>query len=164
MDPRSSLEPSSQKANEEQLIAFRDRGEEFAFSLLEIREIIKSQAMTPVPNAPAAVRGVVNLRGKIMTVVELATVLGLVGKPSEDANIIVTESGDDLIGILVEEVVGVIRVPTDRVKPAPELAQSQASAHFVRGVITMEAANAAPRIIMVLQLKQVLQTLMPLSV
>ena len=60
-----------------QYLSFQLAGEEFAFGILRVKEILEYDTITRVPNAPAAVRGVINLRGSVVPVVDLALQFGL---------------------------------------------------------------------------------------
>ncbi len=122
-----------------QLLVCKVHGEEFAFPLTDILEIIPSAALTDIPNAPAAIRGMLNLRGKVVTVVDLSTVLGF--GPTADilhSHIVVAAGkGRELFGILVDGVTGVLRTASSKLQPTPELLQARASSAFVKGALVL---------------------------
>ncbi len=86
-----------------------------------VQEINRNVSMTPVPHTPPAVRGVINLRGEVVMVVDLNTVLGLppAAVSRENRNVIVKNGGEQ-IGLLVDRVADVIRAHTDELDPMPE--------------------------------------------
>ena len=119
-----------------QLLVFNVRGEECAVPLTDTREIITAMALTPVPAAPPSIRGMVNIRGRVVTVVDLAVVLGLTGE-AKGQHIVVAERGSDVFGVLVDTVTGVLRVGADSMQHAPDLVQAKPAARFVKGVVVL---------------------------
>jgi purine-binding chemotaxis protein CheW len=87
----------------------------------QVQEINRNVDMTPVPHAPQAVRGVINLRGEVVLVVDLREVLGLPpsGLTRSNRNVIVKNGGEQ-IGLLVDRVADVVRANTDDLDPMPE--------------------------------------------
>jgi purine-binding chemotaxis protein CheW len=103
------------------LVTFTLDREEFAIPVTQVREVIRVGEITRVPQAPSHVRGVANLRGRILAVVELRTRLGL--EPAvitPRSRIIVVEVGDRVLGLLVDAVLQVAKVPADTVTGAPD--------------------------------------------
>jgi purine-binding chemotaxis protein CheW len=123
-------------------LTFRLGGEEFALAVGQVREIIGRQTVTRVPHAPALVEGVINLRGKVIPVVDLGRSFGfLAGQGEADpsrASIVVVELPSDkfpaktgakgresvLAGILVDEVTDVLTLQTEEMEPNPSLGAS----------------------------------------
>ena len=123
------------RAAELQLVIFRLANEEFAVPIAQVREIIRIQNITPVPKAPIYLEGVINLRGQIIAVMDLAKRFGLeVPGRSEKARIVVSEAHGNTVGLIVDEVPEVLRLPEDQVEPTPEMLQTQVHAEFIRGV------------------------------
>jgi purine-binding chemotaxis protein CheW len=122
----------------QELIAFRIAGQEFAIDVLSIREIRGFTPATPLPQAPAFVRGVINLRGTVLPIVDLAARLGYpAAEPTSRYAIIVVEIGRQLIGLLVEGVSDIISVAGERVQPTPDVG-SELSKRFLKGVVAIE--------------------------
>jgi purine-binding chemotaxis protein CheW len=128
----------SQAADDDilQLVSFEIGVEEYAIPILAVQEINRMMPITRVPNSPPSVEGVINLRGRIIPVIDLRKRFGQ--KPAEDATdarIIVVEVGTAgrVLGFTVDRVNQVLRLSRDIVDPAPTLGQ-QASADFVQGV------------------------------
>lgn len=102
------------------VIAFRLGDLLLGISIDRIREINRNVVPTPVPAAPAAVRGVANLRGEVITVLDLRTLLGLpVCDDSSHARLLVIDSEDESIGLIVDQVADVFNVESDDRAPLP---------------------------------------------
>lgn len=107
-----------------QYLTFMLNGETFGIGILSVREIIEYGPMTEVPLMPACIRGVINLRGAVVPVVDLATRFGLQSKPITKYTCIVIvelEQSDGLqvIGMMVDAVNAVLAIPPEDVEPAP---------------------------------------------
>ena len=105
-----------------QLVTFALDREEYAVPISQVREVIRVGDLTRVPEAPQHIRGVTNLRGRILPVVELRSRLGLapLDTPGPRARIIVVETDGRILGLLVDAVLQVTRIPADSVQPPPE--------------------------------------------
>ena len=131
--------------------AVRVSNQDFCLEIMSIREIRGWTPETSLPHAPDFVRGVVNLRGTVLPIIDLADRLGL-GKtvPKERHVIVITQLGERLVGLLVEAVADILTLTEDEVQPAPDVASEMAH-RFVRGVITRNDS-----MIKLLQLEEVL--------
>lgn len=127
-----------------QLVSFEIGVEEYAIPILAVQEINRVMPITPVPHSPAAVEGVINLRGRIIPVVDMRKRFGL-PKTSEtgDSRIVVVEVGQDrrVLGFTVDRVHEVLRLPADIIDPAPAVAHhnpaevpSSPAANFITGI------------------------------
>src|ERR1700742_1433713 len=107
-----------------QFITFRSGEQEFGAGIMAIREIRGWTETTPLPHAPDYVRGVINLRGVVLPVVDLKARLGL-GRTQADPKhvIVVVQAGDRTIGILVDAVSDILTVTGGEIQPTPELAR-----------------------------------------
>lgn len=121
------------KEGEEQIVVFKLGGEDYGIEINQVREIIRKREITPVPRQPPYVEGVINVRGTIIPVVNLKKRFGLAGDPSTQPHTIIVESGDGLVGILVDSVSEVIRVPRDRIHKPPSVSMSVDS-QYLRGI------------------------------
>ena len=106
-------------------LTFRLGAEEFGLEILKVQEIIKMMEITKVPRTPAFVRGVINLRGKVIPVVDLRLKFDMEGKVNTDKTcvIVVTvhrKSGAVVMGIIVDEVSEVLDVAGSSIEPPPE--------------------------------------------
>lgn len=105
-----------------QLVSFYLGKEEYGVDILKVKEINKMMQLTKVPNAPYYVEGVINLRGKIIPVVDLRTKLGMSRKENDkNTRIIVVEVEEKTLGFIVDEVSEVLRIPKSVTEAPPEL-------------------------------------------
>lgn len=105
-----------------QLVSFCIGTEEFGVDILKVQEIIKLVQITRLPDTPDSVEGVINLRGRIIPVIDLRARLGLEKKEySRDNRIIVVELSGRTIGFIVDSVSEVLRIPADITEPPPTL-------------------------------------------
>jgi purine-binding chemotaxis protein CheW len=107
-----------------QYLSFQLAGEEFAFGILRVKEILEYDTITRVPNAPAAVRGVINLRGSVVPVVDLALLFGLpaTGVTKRTCVVIVEARVDEqdlVMGVLADAVSQVMELSDDAIEPPP---------------------------------------------
>lgn len=107
-----------------QYLTFQLAGEEYAFGILRVKEILEHEVITRVPNAPPAVRGVINLRGAVVPVVDLALRFGLPATAITRRTCIVivevqTEEEQLVMGVLVDAVSQVIDLAAGDIEPPP---------------------------------------------
>ena len=135
----------------EHLATFLLSGEEYGVDVRLVQEIIRVAEITPVPRAPASIKGVINLRGRVIPVIDLKRKLGLGEvEPDKRARIVVVRLADRLIGLLVDAASQVLKVPVSSVDPAPD-AVVEIDADFIRGV-----AKLPDRLIILVDLGRIL--------
>jgi len=136
-----------------QLVNFRLRDEEFGVDIDSVREITRVADITHIPEAPSFIQGVTNLRGQIIAVIDLAKQLGLepLEKLPDRARIVVTEVKGQTVGMLVDEVPGVLNLPGENIEATPELIQAKIRKDYIKGV-----AKIDKRLIVILDLEKVL--------
>jgi len=133
------------------LVTFALDREEYGIPVARVREVIRVAEITRVPQAPAHVRGVINLRGRILPVVELRSRLGLEpAAPTPRSRIVVVEVSDRVLGLLVDAVLQVAKVPHECVAPPPDEVLS-ADCDYLNGV-----ARWNGRLIILLELDKAL--------
>lgn len=121
-----------------QMVIFKLTNEEFAFEVSSVEAIIKLQAITKVPHAPAHVVGVTNLRGNIVPVIDLKKRLNLPKtEPTADTRIIVALLQDAKVGMVVDSVSQVIEIDESQVEQAPQISTSVDSS-YIRGIIKVD--------------------------
>lgn len=119
------------------LVTFRLERESFAVPIERVREVVRVTEITRVPEAPPHIRGVTNLRGRVLPVVELRTRLGLTAAvTTPSSRILVVESQGRLLGLLVDGVSRVVKVPSSSVVPPPEEVLSERT-DYIPGVARM---------------------------
>jgi purine-binding chemotaxis protein CheW len=120
-----------------ELMAFRIGAQEFCIDIVSVREIRGWTPATALPHSPQFVRGVINLRGAVLPIVDLAARLGLESAdPSSRNVIIVAQVGRQIIGLLVDAVSEILTVADGTVQPTPDVASEMAKT-FVRGVLAI---------------------------
>ncbi|HET7599853.1 MAG TPA: chemotaxis protein CheW [Gemmatimonadales bacterium] len=143
--------PAPAPAAQLQLITFRLDAEEFGIPIESVREVTRVGDITRVPRSPRHVRGVTNLRGRILPVLEIRSRLGLEPlDPGPRARIVVVEVQGRLVGLLVDAVAQVQKVAADRVVPPPDEVRS-AHTDYLTGVVHLDR-----RLIILLDLERVL--------
>jgi purine-binding chemotaxis protein CheW len=124
--------------DERELVTFRAGDQDFCLDISFVREIRGWTAATVLPHAPEFVLGVINLRGAIVPIVDLANRLGLgATKPDDRHVIVISVVGQQTVGFLVDSVADIIGVAPAAIQPTPEVA-SQSSVLFIKGVIALE--------------------------
>lgn len=110
----------------------------FGVEVLRVQEVVRHQEMTRVPLAPAAVRGLINLRGQIVTAIELRRLLGLADRPAgPDPVNVVVQTDDGTVSLLVDEIGDVLTVPADAFEPPPENLRGPAR-DLIRGAYKLD--------------------------
>jgi purine-binding chemotaxis protein CheW len=133
------------------LVTFALDREEFGIPIEQVREVIRVGEITRVPQARPHVRGVTNLRGRVLAVVEIRTRMGLpAAEITPRSRVVVVGVHDRILGILVDGVSQVVKVPAETVAPAPEEVLSPGT-DYITGV-----ARWNSRLIMLLDLEKVL--------
>ena len=121
-----------------QLVSFQLGPEEYAIDILGVQEIIRMVEVTHVPNSPHYVEGVVNLRGKVIPIINLRTRLGLsLAEPTKDTRIVVVEVAHLILGFIVDSVEEVLRLPEEFIEPPPSTGRGGAD-DFHKGVGRVE--------------------------
>lgn len=129
-------------------VIFRLGAEEYGLAISRVSGIIRYEEATPVPKAPDAVLGVINLRGRVIPIVDLCERLGR-GRlvPSAHSRIIVVDVDAGSVGLAVDAASEVVGIPIDTIGPAPEAAVSAQAADMIEGV-----ADRAGRLVILLDL------------
>ena len=146
-----SADTSTQAGAElRELIAFRVGRQEFCINVMMVREIRGWTAATALPRAPRYIRGVINLRGAVLPIVDLAVRLGLPStEPTARNVIIVVQIAQQQVGLLVDAVSDILTTSDNRIQPAPDVA-SDLVRSFVKGLLPVDG-----RMISLISLDQV---------
>ena len=117
-----------------QLVTFNLGSEEFALDILLVQEINRRVEITKVPKTPEFVEGVINLRGKIVPVLDLRKRFGLVGHEfTAQSRIIVVNIDNRVLGLLVDSVSEVLQIPAQTIEPPPPLVAG-IDAAYIKGI------------------------------
>ncbi|NHT77700.1 chemotaxis protein CheW [Ferranicluibacter rubi] len=118
-----------------EIIAFRLHDQEFCVRTISIREIRGWGPATPIPHAPSDVLGVMNLRGTVIPVIDLANKLGMPSTvPNERSAIVVAEVHGMVMGLLVDRVSDILTVATNQLQPVPEISVTSGT-DYADGII-----------------------------
>ncbi|MBV9078387.1 MAG: chemotaxis protein CheW [Methylobacteriaceae bacterium] len=125
-------------SSRQELISFRTGSQEFCVDIMSVREIRGWTPATPLPHSPDFVRGVINLRGAVLPVIDFSARLGLeTTEPSARHVIIVARVKEQVFGLLVDAVSDILTVTEDNVQPTPELAYDTAK-QIVKGLLPID--------------------------
>lgn len=121
-----------------ELIAFRIGEQEYCVDIMSVREIRGWTPATQLPHAQKYMRGVINLRGTVLPIIDLSARLGL-GYTTPEARhvIIVVRSEDQEVGLLVDAVCDILSVTDDMLQPTPNVASDTVKS-FIRGILAVE--------------------------
>ncbi len=121
-----------------QLVTFKIAEEEFGVDILKVQEIIRMMPITKVPNAPAFVEGVINLRGKVIPVIDMRKRFGMQAAPHDSqTRIKVMDLAGQIVGFVVDAVCEVLRIKESTVEPPPAVVAGIGS-EYMRGVGKLE--------------------------
>ena len=139
--------------SEIQLVVFDLASEHYGVDISDVREIMRMQNITKVPGAMSYVEGVINLRGKVLPVLDLRKRLGLkVAEQTEESRIVVVDIADGEVGVIVDAVTEVLRVPNASIEP-PSSMVAQGNSDYLRGI-----AKLTDRLIILLDLNKLLSS------
>jgi len=132
-----------------QLVTFRLDVEEYAVDILSVQEINVMQDITRMPNCPDYMEGIVNLRGKVIPVVNLRKKFGMKVRSDEGmGKIMITDIHGMIIGLVVDSVNEVLRIPAHIVEPPPALSMNT-DTKYIKGIAKMQ-----DRLIILIQLEK----------
>jgi purine-binding chemotaxis protein CheW len=151
---------AAQTAGEEkQYLTFKLGGEMFSISILCIKEIIWYANLTEVPMMPACIRGVINLRGAVVPVMDLSNRFGKASTPVVKSTCIVivevptgTAGEHQNMGVVVDSVQAVLEIPTSEIEPAPSFG-AKIRPDFIEGI-----AKVNGKFVILLNVNRVLST------
>lgn len=134
-----------------QLVTFSIGDEEFGVDILKVQEIIRTMEITKVPKAPEFVEGVINLRGKVIPIIDLRKRFGMETRAHDkNTRIIVIEINNMIVGFVVDSVSEVLRISADTVEPPPPVVAGVES-EYIKGV-----GKLADRLLIMLDLDRLL--------
>ncbi|MBB3314972.1 MULTISPECIES: chemotaxis protein CheW [unclassified Rhizobium] len=125
-------------AGSRELIAFRIGDQEFCVDIMSVREIRGWTPAMAMPHSPSYMRGVINLRGAVLPIIDLSARLGMKAtEPTQRHVIIVAQVCRKVVGLLVEAVSDILTVTDENVQPTPEIA-SELQRQFARGILAID--------------------------
>ncbi|MDD4599462.1 Chemotaxis protein CheW [bioreactor metagenome] len=130
----------------EQLVVFQLAAEEYAIPISQVKEIIRYNGTTKLPNAPGYMDGIINLRGKVIAVVDLAKKFAVATERSTAKQALIVETAGQEVGLVVDAVTEVIRLDETQIEAANGIAQSS---EFIRSI-----GKADKRLLIILDLNK----------
>lgn len=148
-----SKSSAAAEMDEKQLVIFKMAGEQYGIDIAQVQEITKMAQITSVPRSPGFVKGVVNLRGDVIPAIDMRKRLELeIGEYTDRTRIIVSEINNKKIGLIVDEVMEVLRVPSSKFEDVPGIVNDKHGRTFMDGIV-----NTDNRMIMALNLENLLE-------
>jgi len=148
-------EDKNTKSNQsEKIVVFCLGDEEFGVNISQVNRIIKIGAITRVPDTPPHIVGVLNLRGKIIVMINLAKKLGLPSKEyDKNTRVINVESSNTVTGMIVDSATELLIIDQDMIRPAPPMIAKKIHQDYLRGVAIIDE-----RVLILIDLTKVLDS------
>jgi purine-binding chemotaxis protein CheW len=126
---------------ERELIAFRIGEQEFCVDIMNVREIRGWTPATPLPRSPSYMKGVINLRGTVLPIIDLGDRFGLkTAEPTARHVIMVAHIGSRMVGLLVDAVSDIVQLTDSAIQPTPDVASDHVKT-FVKGIFAVEGGR-----------------------
>ena len=118
-------------------VVFKINEQKYCVNILTIKEICSNKEATFLPNTPSFIEGIINLRGEVLTIINLSKKLGILSTiPFQEQKILVVLIDELLIGFLVDEVIGIIHTPSEDVNDKPKMLENEVN--FINSIIKSE--------------------------
>ena len=133
-------EEAAKKNDDRQIVAFSLGSETYGVDISQVGEIIPIQKIVPVPRAPEFVEGIINLRGKVIPVLDLRKHFGFEKKErDEEQKIVLAESHGESIGVIVDSVSSVLRIQEDSIEPPASVIKGE-GVDYIAGICKMNSS------------------------
>jgi purine-binding chemotaxis protein CheW len=144
----------SDKEKAMQLVGFMIGSELFGVNILSVQEIIRTTPITPIPDSPDFIEGVINLRGNIIPVIDLRKRLNLLGDGFDENNlwIVILNVDNRVTGFIVDRVTQVLKIHSDIIKPPPDIVVAGLQSQYISGVCKIN-----DNLLILLDFNQILQ-------
>lgn len=141
--------PTAVETDLRQMVNVQIGNEEFGIDIGLVHDIHRMVKITPIPQTPPHFKGIINLRGQIIPIVDFRTLFGMptYNEEVDERRIVVIESNNQTIGFIVDGVREVLRIPVSKIKEAPDIIKSQVDTRYIEGVAQLD-----DRLIIVLQI------------
>ena len=117
-----------------QWVTYRLDQETYGINVMQVQEVLRYSEIAPVPGAPDYVLGIINLRGNVVTVIDTRARFGLIpGEITDNTRVVIIESEEQVVGILVDSVAEVVYLKASEIDSAPNVGTEE-SAKFIQGV------------------------------
>ncbi|MBU1218890.1 chemotaxis protein CheW [Myxococcota bacterium] len=153
---KSAADQQMSEDLEGKFMTFKLADEEYGLQIMKVREIIGLMDITRVPKSDYFIKGVINLRGKVIPVVDLRLKFGMQEAEATDQTVIIvvqisTEHGESTMGILVDEVLEVMNITANQIEPPPSMGSDATSLDFILGI-----GKSGKKVIFLLDIDKVL--------
>ena len=133
-----SLSDSRRDAREEHVVIFRLANEYYALDIQHIQEIVRMQQITAIPGSAYYVDGLTKFRGNAIPVIDLRRRCGVTaGEYTPDTRIVVVSGGEGMVGLTVDAVTEVKRIPSEQIEPNSSVAREREN-DYIRGIAKLE--------------------------
>lgn len=132
---------TNKKSDDENLrwVTFRLENEKYGINVMQVQEVLRVTEIAPVPGAPSYVMGIINLRGNVVTVINTRSRFGLnPAELDESTRIVIIESDEQVVGILVDSVAEVVDLKASEIETAPNVGTEESS-KFIQGVASHDS-------------------------
>ncbi len=144
-------EKAKELENMTQWVTFMLEGEKYGIDVMKVKEVLRNIEIAPVPGAPNYILGIINLRGNVVTIIDTRTRFGLPQKEvDENTRVIVIETEDQSVGILVDAIAEVADIPQSEIEVTPNVGNDD-SAKYIMGVY-----SAKGNLIILVEIEKVL--------
>jgi purine-binding chemotaxis protein CheW len=149
-----------EKTESQKWVAFDVNNEFFAIEALEALEVQKYSEITPVPGTKPYICGLINLRGKVITVIDMRTLFNLERKPVDDRTIIILVefNENEVVGFVVDDVSEIMDVEIKNIADSPKISGRDSKNEFLKGVTYVNK-----KMIIVLDIKKIISFLTPVT-
>lgn len=120
-----------------QVCGFKIGGGFYAVPVLEVQEVVKPQILSRVPRSPDYIDGLINLRGQVVTSLNLRKLFGIEGEPPEEFMNVIVRSEDSLYSLVVDEILDVIEVPISSFEDTPDTLNAKVK-KYISGVYKLK--------------------------
>lgn len=133
----ATIEENDHEASDDKHLTFVIGEGSYALHISNVTEIIEMQTVTSIPNAPRHVRGIINLRGKVIPVVDVRACLNMEERPYDSRTCIIVVHEESPVGLVVDTVREVVDVPPETVREAPDVGD-HGDTGYITGIAKME--------------------------
>ena len=120
-----------------QLICFKLGAEEYGFDIMQIKEIIRYQKITPIPKAASFIEGVINLRGMVVPVIDLRKRFELPVDINVKCRVIIAQVETKIVGLIIDDVTDIVTLPKTSILPSPKTVKG-VEVEYLDGMADME--------------------------
>lgn len=145
-NPAMTDNPGAEEQDTLQMVGFKMAGELFGVDILMVQEIIKEISVTAIPDSPDFIEGVINLRGRIIPIIDLRKRLNMARADRSDPGqtwTLILNIGDRVTGFTVDHVTRVIKVPVGAIQPPPEVVVSALKRPYISGICRLDEQTMA---------------------